>query len=393
MNPRRLHDEPFITNPHPVWARLRKESPVFHDKVDDVWLVTGHSDVREAFTDPGRFSNRVYRKTLGQVFGKTLLEVDGAEHVAERKIVAPVFIPTRIEQYRPIVEDVVDELLDSVSSNGIFDIVCDLTERLPGRVIVRLMGFDEADTELFHQWYEAMMRGLWADHDLRALGRRAHLELNAHVAPVVEERRRFPAEDLLTRLIDRGVDDLPAFISLLLTAGGETTDKALSNLCHNLFSHPEQFDAVRRDPDLLDRAFSETLRYTPSLVYLGREVVDDLEWHGVSIPAGSTVRLGVASANRDERVFEEADKFDIWREDLHMGLEHRSAGYSDGAGHLAFGAGPHFCLGYALSRLEATTAARMLIERFPHIKPAGALPPIRVTGPSQSPASLPVFVT
>lgn len=393
MNPERLHDEGFATDPHPVWSELRREHPVFHDPIDDVWIVSRHRDVIEALSDTTRFSNRLYRKTLGRVFGRTLLELDGAAHVERRKAVAPVFAPTRLERFRLLVEQVVNMLLDRVAGGGEFDVVTDVSAHLPGTVIVHMMGFDPRNVDRFHGWYEAMMRGLWNDPELRALGRRAHAELHEHVTPLVDRRRACPADDLLSRLIDRDVDDLPAFVSLLLTAGGETTDKALANLWHNLLSNPDQLALVRDDPSLVDDAFSETLRFSPSLVYLAREAVDEVEWHGVTIPAAAELRLAVGSANRDETVFAEPDRFDLTRDDLHMGLEHRSASYDDGNGHLAFGAGPHFCLGYALSRLEATTATRMLLERFPLIRSVGGLAPIRVTGPSQTPGSVRVAVT
>jgi pulcherriminic acid synthase len=237
-----------------------------------------------------------------------------------------------------------------------------------------------------------MMRGLWNDPELRRKGRRAHAELHEHVAPIVAERAECPADDLLSRLIERGVTDLPAFVSVLLTAGGETTDKALANMWHNLLRDPAQLQMVVADPDLFDAAFSETLRHSPSLVYLGREAVAATEWHGAEIPAGAEVRLAVGSANRDETVFANPDLFDLARRDAHLGLEHRSLRYDDGPGHVAFGAGRHFCLGYALSRLEATIASRMLLERFPNIRPDGGLPPITVTGPSQTAAAVPVLV-
>jgi pulcherriminic acid synthase len=392
VNPERLHDAQFPTNPHPVWAELRHNHPVYHDTVDDVWIVSRHQDVIEGFADAQRFSNRLYRKTLGRVFGTTLLELDGAEHVAQRKVVAPVFAPTRLERFEPLIERVVAGLLDDVAEKGSFDIVADISSRLPGTVIVALMGFDDRDVDLFHEWYEAMMRGLWNDPGLRRKGREAHAQLNEHVAPIVEERRGCPMDDLLSRLIERGVEDLPAFISVLLTAGGETTDKALANMWRNLLANPDQLAVVRNNPERFQDAFSETLRFSPSIVYLGREVVADTEWHGVEIPAGAELRLAVGSANRDESVFAEPDSFDIDRTDMHMGLEHRSAGYEDGPGHIAFGAGRHFCLGYALSRLEATTASRMILERFPNIAPAGDLPPIVVAGPSQTPSAVPVLV-
>ncbi|GIU93383.1 MAG: hypothetical protein KatS3mg011_2289 [Acidimicrobiia bacterium] len=201
-----------------------------------------------------------------------------------------------------------------------------------------------------------------------------------------------PDRNLLSRLIDHQVNDLAAFVSLLLTAGGETTDKVLSNLWHNLLTNPEQLELVRAEPVLLDHAFAETMRFSPPLVYLGREVVEPIELHGVTIPAGAELRLGVGSANRDETVFTNPDRFDLTRTDLHKGLEHRSISYTDGAGHLSFGAGPHFCLGYALARLEVTVASRMLLERFPRLALAEDPPPIRVEGPSQSPGRLLVRV-
>lgn len=386
----RLHDTAFATNPHVVWSQLRAHHPVFHDTIDDVWIVSRHADVIDGFSDTSRFSNRLYRKTLGRVFGTTMLEKDGADHIAERKVAGPAFAPTRLDRFRPLIEQVVGALLDRIGDGASFDIVEDISSRLPGTVIVALMGFDEADTDLFHDWYEAMMRGLWNDPELRRAGRAAHAEMNRHVEPIVAARKACPADDLMSRLIERGVDDLPAFTSLLLTAGGETTDKALANLWRNLLADPAQAALVRADHDLVDAAFAETLRHSPSLVYLGREVIADTEWHDVLIPEGAELRLAVGSANRDESVFSRPDEFDLTRDDLHTSLEHRSISYDDGAGHVSFGAGPHFCLGYALSRLEATTATRMMLERFPTLRPVGDVPPITVTGPSQTPERLPV---
>jgi pulcherriminic acid synthase len=158
----------------------------------------------------------------------------------------------------------------------------------------------------------------------------------------------------------------------------------------NLLADPDQMAPVVDDPKVLDRVFDETMRHSPSLVYLGREANADVEWNGVTIPAGGHVRLAVDSANHDDEVFDDPDRFDIFRTDLHRGLEHRSASYDDGAGHVAFGAGAHFCLGYALARLEATTASRALLDRFGSLEPVGDLPPLRVHGPSRFTPTLPV---
>lgn len=385
----RLHDDAFALDPHRVWAQMRRDAPVFHDTIDGVWIVTRHADVIAGFSDTDRFSNRLYRKTLGAVFGPNLLQMDGAPHIALRKVVGPVFAPTRLERYEELLDDVVTSIVTGLDPDG-FDLVRQLSAIMPGALIVRLMGLPPADDELFQQWYETMMLGLWKDPELRRRGREAHLELRDHLESVVAERRRNPADDILSRLIAAEVEELPAFVSLLLTAGGETTDKALGNMWRNLLADPDQLGAVLDDHDLLDRAFDETMRHSPSLVYLGREANEDVVWHDVTIPTGREVRLAVGSANRDEAVFDDPDRFDLFRADLHRGLEHRSASYDDGAGHVAFGAGAHFCLGYGLARLEATTASRALIEHFGPLEPVGDLPPLRVQGPTRSTPTLPV---
>lgn len=389
IDPARLHDDAFSLDPFSVWSELRRDAPVYADTIDQVWVISRHADVVEAFSNTERFSNRLYRKTLGAVFGPNLLQMDGAPHIALRKVVGPVFAPTRLERYQELLDGVVDEVVSSFDPEG-FDLVRDLSAVLPGRLIVAMMGLPPSDDAKFHKWYETMMLGLWNDPELRRKGREAHRELHDHVDPVIAERRRHPSDDILSRLIAAEVEDLASFMSLLLTAGGETTDKAIGNLWRNLLDNPDQRDAVCAAPDLLDRAFDETMRHSPSLVYLAREANADTEWHGVTIPAGRELRLAVGSANHDETVFEDPDRFDLLRSDLHRGLEHRTASYDDGPGHLAFGAGPHFCLGYALARLEAKTASRALIDRFGSLEPVGDLPPLKVSGPSRFTPSLPV---
>ena len=345
-----LHDEKFSLDPFTPWAELRRTKPVFFDTVDNVWLISRHSDVISVFTDSKRFSNRLYRKTLGAVFGPTLLQLDGKPHIDHRKIIAPVFAHTRLDRYRSLLESTIDSVLDELDPSG-FDLVQEVTNVLPGKIIIRMMGLPPEDDMKFQEWYESMMLGLWNNPALREKGHRAHRALHTHIDPIIEQRKIKPSDDILTRLIQANVTDLPSFISLLLTAGGDTTDKAIGNLWLNLLENPDQMSAVTNDSSLIDRAFDETMRHSPSLVYQGREALEDIEWHGVLIPQQAEVRLALGSANRDENVFASPNKFNIFREDLHCGLEHRSASYEDGAGHLGFGAGPHFCLGYALARL------------------------------------------
>ena len=131
-----------------------------------------------------------------------------------------------------------------------------------------------------------------------------------------------------------------------------------------LLQHPEQLAEVRRDPDLLDAAFSETMRHSPSVMHQGRFLTEAVEMHGVSMDEGAVVRIGLASGNWDDRIFERPAEFNIFRSDLHLGLELRSGNTPDGAMHLGFGVGKHFCLGYELARTEAVVGSRLLLEAF-----------------------------
>lgn len=368
-----LHGEVFEANPSPAWRELRAIAPFFHDTVDDVRVLSRHDDVVWAFTQAPGLSNRVYGRTVGKVFGESMLQMDGFEHVQRRKIVAPQMMGGRLAKYSDLIETVSGEIADDATRSGDFDLVSAVSARLPGTVISTLLGLPVADHKRFFDWYNAMMAGLWKDAELRRRGHVAHLEFQDYLRPIIAERSERPGDDLISRLLTAQVDgekldsdDLGSFISLLLTAGGETTDKAIANLWWLLMTHPDEYTACRNDPDRLELVFSETMRLFPSLLYLGRETTEPLRRRDVEIPVGSVVRLAVGSANRDERVFTDPDRFWPDRPDLHRGRELRSAqlGQDGEAGHLAFGAGAHFCIGYELARLETIAVSRALLKRL-----------------------------
>ncbi len=387
-----LHDASFAHSPEPVWRRLRDDHPVFHDVIDDVYVLSRHDDVRWAFTEAPGLSNRVYARTVGKVFGPSMLQMDGHEHVQRRKIVAPQMMGRRLASYADVIDQVAAEIVDQAMGNGRFDLVDEISHRLPGTVIATMLGLPHADLPTFFGWYNAMMAGLWTDPELRRLGHVAHLQFQQYLAPIIEQRSHSPGEDLISRLLHAEVDgvgmapsDVGSFISLLLTAGGETTDKAISNLWWLLLTHPDEYRAARADHDRLDLLFSETMRLYPSLIYLGREATQEIERHDVRIPPSAVVRLAVGSGNRDERVFREPDRFWPDRPDLHRGKELRGAPTIDGRGaHLAFGAGAHFCIGYELARFETLAVSRALLDRLgpePRLVSTGApitRPPARV---------------
>lgn len=370
-----LHDDAFEARPEPVWRELRDTHRVFYDEVDGVYVLTRYDDVLRGFADAVDLSNRVYGRTVGKVFGHSMLQMDGHDHVQRRKVVAPQMMGGRLASYFPLIESVAERLADEAVRAGTFDLTAHVSQKLPSTVITTMLGLPTADLPLFLEWYNAMMAGFWTDAELRRLGHLAHLEFQEYLAPIIADRAERPGDDLISRVLHAQVDgarmdrdDVGTFISLLLTAGGETTDKAIANLWWLLLTHPDEYEACRNDPDRLDLVFSETMRLFPSLLYLGREAVADIRIGDVTVPKGSVIRLAVGSANRDERVFSDPDRFWPDRPDLHRGKELRSAQMSDGrAGHLSFGAGAHFCIGYELARVESIAVSRALLARLgPH---------------------------
>ena len=197
----RLHDAAFRRDPIPVWRALRDEAPVFHDTVDNVWLLTRHADVAEAFDDRVHLSNRLYRRTLGVVFGPNLLQMDGAEHLRRRALVGPMLVGERLRTYVPLVEDVAAGIARDLEGREEIDLVKDVTNHLPGAVIMAILGLPREDHPVLFPWYEAMMAGLWEDDDLRARGAEAHRAFAEYLRPLLDARRRSPGDDLLSRLV------------------------------------------------------------------------------------------------------------------------------------------------------------------------------------------------
>jgi len=174
--------------------------------------------------------------------------------------------------------------------------------------------------------------------------------------------------------------EIASFISLLMVAGGETTDRGMANFWWILLQHPDVLGAARADPSLLDAAFSEFMRRDGVIVYEDRELTRDAEWYGRTIHAGEIVRVALISANNDETVFADPRRFDLARPDLRLGKESRAGGRTDGvANHLGFGLGKHFCIGYQLARAEIVSATRELLARYPQVRVAsGQEPHLRV---------------
>ena len=388
FDPRLLEGDAFRLDPYPALRRLRDEHPVWRNPRDGVWWITRYEDVVAGFLDHDTFSSSIMEQSHSAVFGPSLTAMDGDEHTRKRAIVAPEFVGRRLDAFLPVVEGNVRELVarftekaarelaDGMAAKREADLVSEFSARLPVNVIVDMLALPRSDRDRFRRWYPTFLAGLSPDPALRRAGIAANREFHEYLEPFVRERRRRPGDDLISRLCAAEVDgerlsahDVKAFTSLLLTAGGETTDKAIANLWWLLLNHPDQFAEVRRDHGLLDRAFTETMRHSGPVGGEPRVTLREAAVRGAAIPAGAVAHLSMHSANHDERVFAEPERFDLFREDLYFGKETR-VGHREGgrASHLGFGLGKHFCVGYQLARAEAVIGSRALLEALGEVR-------------------------
>ena len=394
-----LYSREHLADPYPLWERMRHESPVFFDDRTNTWHLYRYDDAVAAFANHTDFSNRLYGNTLGVVFGPTMLDKDGHEHVVHRRIVAPEFVGRRFEPYYEAIDRNSRALIELFPAEGAVDLVDAFSTRLPVNVIVDMLGMDQSDHDRFHDWYTTMMAGLARfDGEKQQLGIEAHQCLADYVAPIIDDRRGCPAEDLISKIVHAEADgqkltdtEIQAFISLLLVAGGETTDKGIANMWTQLLLHPDQLQSCLDDPELFDAAFSEMMRHSPPVLGQLRYSVNEVEFSGVTIPPDSAVHIQLASANCDETVFADPREFRIDRDDLHLGKELKGGHHGDEGryGHLGFGLGKHFCLGYEMARVEAVMGSKLLVETMHNPRLAeGADTTFVIRGATRSPEAV-----
>ena len=372
-----------VRDPYPEYHRLRREAPVSQLQVfgQPSWFAFAFDDVDRILADSETFSSTVFQKSLVQVFGPTILAMDGHEHLAHRNVIASAFRLKALERWKEqLIEPIVDRLLDRIAGRGEADLVRDFNFRFPIQVIARMLGIPGEDSAMFVQRSMEMISiAVNVDRGLQASA-----ALGEYFAPFVAERRKDPQDDLISVLATAEVDghSLPdehiyGFLRLLLPAGAETTYRLLGNLTFALLMHPEQLEEVRADRSLMAPAIEETLRWEPPIQQTAREVMKDgIEISGVPVQRGHQINVSIGSANRDETRFDDPDRFDIHRV---------------GPSHIAFGGGAHYCLGAHLGRLETTVAMNAILDRLVDLRlEAGDRDP-HVHGQAfRSPTSLPV---
>jgi cytochrome P450 len=362
-----------LADPTGVWQALRETEPLaFHEGLN-AYVISRYADVERAFKDPV-FTSDNYSWQLEPVHGRTILQMDGREHSVHRRLVTPAFRGGELTaRFVPVMRRNTTELLDAFRHTGEVDLVDAFTTRYPINVIVDMLGLPRSDHVLFHRWYTSMvafLANLTQDPQVAAAGLRTRDELAEYLLPRIAERGADPRDDLMSVLCTAEIDgermtaqEIKAFVSLLLVAGGETTDKALANMMLNLIRHPDQMARVRADRTLIAHALAETLRYSPPVQMIMRQPAADVELSGGTVPAGATVVCLIAAANRDPRHYTDPDRFDVTRPDLDF-----AKAYTAAADHTGFALGRHFCVGAMLARTEVEVAANALLDAMDDIE-------------------------
>jgi cytochrome P450 len=370
----------WSTHPAHFWlSGAKPPHTVVLDEQLGMWNVFGYPEAQQVLSDAKTFGSNISRlfpatedPVLSRLLEGNLLQMDGAEHRALRKVVSHVFTPKVVAALEPRIAEITHDLIDTVDGQEEFDFVASIAHPLPVMVIAALLGVPSDDHKLFQFWEDKLLESKSVYHDPNpdtdaALASQAALAqflpmldyLQSHAA----ERRLQPREDLLTLLVQADLTDaeIANVAGLLLMAGHMTTTLLLGSTVLCLDSHPDHAKAVRENRSLVPAALEEAARLVSPVPMVGRATTVDTQLGGVDIPADQVLLVWAGAANRDSRQFAQPDVFDLTR---------------DPNPHLGFGRGSHFCLGAPLARLEARVAMNIVLDRFPVLRTIPAKPPV-----------------
>lgn len=367
----------FDVNPYPVFEKLRTEAPVAWWEQGRGWLVTRYDDIIAVLRDNKRFTtdrnewelaavagSAVQIPELAEMSKQSLLSVGNQDHVRLRKLISPALTPRAIERLRPDIQAIVDELLDSVQARGTVNVVTDIADQIPARVIGSMLKMPKGREALFQRFTEAVVKtfipALVRPEELDTL--RADIrEGLTLVRETIEDRRRNPLEnDILTTLIQTeeqgdklNTQELLSLVSGLIVGGFETTIHLIGFTVSHLLGQPGLLAQVKAEPELLKGVIDEVLRFDHfGKMGVARYALEDLELGGASIKKGQMLLLMLGSGLRDGAAFDKAEVFDVRR---------------NTNASIAFGHGAHYCIGASLARLEVQIAVDTLIRRFPEM--------------------------
>jgi cytochrome P450 len=365
---------------HPL--DLRASFPLFCPQGENppAFLVVNHDLVTRVLTDPETFCSSAYAETFGLAAGQNILQMDFEAHARHRRLVSHAFTRKALDRWQEsVVEPVIAAQIDAFAPRGRADLVGEFAFPFPIQVIAKLFGLPDGDTPAFHDWASGIML-VAIDYER---GMESTRKLTEYLRPFIDARRRDPGEDMLTLLVqarDEGEllsdAEILAFLLVMIPAGGETTYRSTANTLYALLSNPEQLEALRRDPALIPQAVEEGLRWEPPITGIMRVARRDALLGGVAIPKGARVITSLGSASRDETRHPDGERFDLFREQRPS---------------LAFGFGPHRCLGMHLGRMENEAAIAALLRRLPGLRLDPGARDVHITGAGfRAPESLPV---
>jgi cytochrome P450 len=361
------YDFDIDVDPYPLWKRMRDEAPLYYNERYDFYALTRFADVEPALVDwktyiSGKGSVLEMIKANFEMPPGSILFEDPPAHDHHRGLLSRVFTPRRMTEIEPKVREFCARSLDPLVGSGGFDFIRDLGAQMPMRTIGMLLGIPEQDQERIRDRADEGLRlkeGTMPQSDDAAM---AATLATSEFEEYIDWRAQNPSDDLMTDLLNAEFEDVTGtvrkltrqevlnYIGLLAGAGNETTTRLIGWMGKLLAENPDQRRELVEDRSLVPNAIEELLRYEAPSPVQARYVTRDVEHHGRPVSEGSVILLINGSANRDEREFPDADRFDI----------HRKIGH-----HLTFGYGIHFCLGSHLARLEGRVALDEVLKRFP----------------------------
>ena len=354
-------DYQMHADPYPTYTRLRDEAPLYRNDEQGFWAISRHADVLQALRDTKTFSSahgvslepsatgpHAYRVT-------SFLAQDPPRHDLVRAIVSKGFTPRRVAELEPWIKELTSRYIEPALDGEPFDFVGQLSGKLPMDVISEMIGVPASDRDEVRRLADRVMHRDDSMNDVPVASGEAAIEIGSYFMDMVRARREHPTEDLTSAVVHAVVEgerlsdgEVVGFLFLMVIAGNETTAKLLANAWYWAWRYPGQRAKVFGDPRLIPRWIEETLRFDSSTQVVARLVTRDVELHGQTIAEGDRLAIVLGSANRDDRVFADAQAYDIDRDTSDL---------------ISFGAGPHFCMGAALARLEARIVLNELVSR------------------------------
>jgi cytochrome P450 family 142 subfamily A polypeptide 1 len=349
-------------NPHDLWRSLRAEAPLVRDRENGVWAVLTHAGVQDVERRSEVFvSGQGYRRWF-EPDENNMIAQDDPQHLAQRRLINRRFTPRAVKDDDAAMRAVIGELLDEAAARGEMEVVGDLAAQLPSRMTARMLGFPEERWPDVQSWSERLMRtdSRFVDQQVDLEFNTACLEFGMLLQDLIPERRGCPADDLLSVWSGAehegepwGFDRIFNEVGLVIAGGAETTRTAIAHGLRTFVDHPEQWELLAEQPDLVPSAVEEVIRWVSPLNNFFRTAVADDEVCGVPVAEGDRFCLVYPAANRDPAVFAEPDRFDVTRSPNP---------------HVAFGYGTHFCLGAAFARHELVLLFTELTRRFTNLR-------------------------